>query len=140
MKGRECSECQEHPGEKKKLFCYNPCNVSLCQNYLKNHKKHDIRALVEIVEEMTNNIEKVKIEKNTASILCKNQIDAIDKFIADFERLVKHYEEEKQKNIKVIAESFNEILQQYKDKVDEFISSLREKREKCAGESNDRDE
>jgi len=131
MEGKERSECLEHSGEKKKLFCCNPCKISLCQNCHEKHKKHDIRALSEIVGEMTYNIERVKIEKNTASTLCKNQVEAIDKFISEFEAQVKHYEEEEKKTIKVIAEPFNEIVQQYKIKVNEFIKSLNEKKEKC---------
>eukprot|EP00826_Nyctotherus_ovalis_P032150 TRINITY_DN2595_c0_g1_i16.p1 TRINITY_DN2595_c0_g1~~TRINITY_DN2595_c0_g1_i16.p1 ORF type:complete len:584 (-),score=166.93 TRINITY_DN2595_c0_g1_i16:214-1965(-) len=131
MEKKEGNGCEAHPGEKKKLFCCEPCKVSLCQYCLKNHKKHDVRALAEIVDEVSYRFEKVKIEKNTASTLCMNQIEAIDKFISEFEDLIVSYEKEEKQMIKLVTEPFNEIVQQFKDKVADFVGSLREKKETC---------
>ena len=125
------NECPEHVGESKKLFCNEPCKMSLCAKCVKNHNKHDIRSLTDITDEMIVQMEDSKYGRFKQINLCKNQIEAIEEFKDQVKGLLIKYKNEESEMEKIVTEPLQEIINEFKEKVESFINMMNEKKEFC---------
>eukprot|EP00826_Nyctotherus_ovalis_P002811 TRINITY_DN10566_c0_g1_i2.p1 TRINITY_DN10566_c0_g1~~TRINITY_DN10566_c0_g1_i2.p1 ORF type:complete len:587 (-),score=209.81 TRINITY_DN10566_c0_g1_i2:58-1818(-) len=125
------NECAKHPGEQMKLFCLDPCRTALCQDCFKTHKGHEIRSLDEVIEELSSYLGDMAKERKEEQITCGNQIETLDNLKTDVETLLKRQIEEEKKMEQVVLEPLKEIINNFQDKVNSFLSSLGTKKESC---------
>jgi len=125
------SACLEHLDQKNKFFCSQPCKIPLCESCLKNHNEHDIKSMEKIVEEIVSVLEKAKRHENAKRILSLNQTEVLKHFRSELIALMKAHEEKKQQMMKKLTKPLDEIIKEFNDRANYFITSLNEREELC---------